>query len=338
MFGEFKNVYDVLKKDDRLVASDGTLMKNRIYELSSKLDETFLQLLLDNEVTKNIFFKNINGIFVFNSQKFNWIIDSKEFLPDSYSEYKKDIMLVDDNNNSISKRDNVVLSFPYKDCILEMDSTEETEKRKEVFFNETLMKKEIDTLLSPKVFANAKRISKNGEETAIDIHSDNLIIKGNNLLSMYSLVPRYKGKIKCMYWDVLYNKEKDYVPYNDSFKHTSWLTMMKNRLEVAHKLLSSDGSIWIQCDDNEMHYLKVLLDEIFERDNYVNTISVTMKNVAGASGGGEDKRFKKNIEYILVYAKDYNGLKQFSEVCDYIEMPEIIEMYKQEKKSWKYTS
>ena len=83
---------------------------------------------------------------------------------------------------------------------------------------------------------------------------------------------------------------------------------------------------------------KVLLDEIFERDNYVNTISVTMKNVAGASGGGEDKRFKKNIEYILVYAKDYNCLKQFSEVCDYIEMPEIIEMYKQEKKSWKYTS
>ena len=243
-----------------------------------------------------------------------------------------------DNNVSISKRDNVVLSFPYKDCILEMDSTEETEKRKEVFFNETLMKKEIDTLLSPKVFANVKRISKNGEETTIDIHSDNLIIKGNNLLSMYSLVPRYKGKIKCMYWDVLYNKEKDYVPYNDSFKHTSWLTMMKNRLEVAHKLLSSDGSIWIQCDDNEMHYLKVLLDEIFERDNYVNTISVTMKNVAGASSGGEDKRFKKNIEYILVYAKDYNGLKQFSEVCDYIEMPEIIEMYKQEKKSWKYTS
>lgn len=120
MFGEFENVYDVLKNDDRLIASDGTLMKNRIYELSSKLDETFLQLLLDNEVTKNMFFKNVNGIFVFDSQKFNWVIDSKEFLPDSYSEYKKDIMLVDDNNNSISKRDNVVLSFPYKDCMLSL--------------------------------------------------------------------------------------------------------------------------------------------------------------------------------------------------------------------------
>ena len=92
MFGEFENVYEVLKKDDRLVASDGTLMKNRIYELSSKLDETFLQLLLDNEVTKNMFFRNVNGIFVFDSQKFNWVIDSKEFLPDSYSKYQKDII------------------------------------------------------------------------------------------------------------------------------------------------------------------------------------------------------------------------------------------------------
>lgn len=338
MFGDFENIYKVFRQDDRLVAANGTLMKNKIFELASGLDEDFLQLLLDNDITKDMFFKNVKGIFVFDAQKFNWVIDSKNFLPDSYSQYKNDIMLVDYNNNSIAKRDKVTLSFPYKDCVLEMDSTEETEKRKEVFFNETLMKSEIDTLLSPKIFSKATRINEDGEEAAINIQNDNLIIKGNNLLSMYSLLPRYKGKIKCMYWDVLYNKEKDYVPYNDSFKHTSWLTMMKNRLEVAYKLLKLEGSMWIQCDDNEMHYLKVLLDEIFGRDNYVNTISVTMKNVAGASGGGEDKRFKKNIEYILVYARDYDSLRQFSEVCDYIEMPEIIEMYKQEKKSWKYTS
>lgn len=338
MLEEFENVYEVLKKDDRLLTYDGILMKNKIYELASGLDGKFLQLLLDSEDTKEMFFKEVNGIFVFDSQKFNWVIDSKNFLPDSYSQYKKDIMLVDNNNNSIAKRDNVVLSFPYKDCVLEMDSTEESEKRKEVFFNETLMKKEIDSLLAPKVFNNVKRISEDGEEPVVDVQNDNMIIKGNNLLAMHSLLPRYKGMIKCMYWDVLYNKEKDYVPYNDSFKHTSWLTMMKNRLEVAYRLLKPEGSMWVQCDDNEMHYLKVLMDEIFGRDNYVNTISVTMKNVAGASGGGEDKRFKKNIEYILVYAKDYSSLRQFSEVCDYIEMPEIIEMYKKEKKSWKYTS
>lgn len=338
MFGDFEKIYGVLKKDERLVASDGTLMKNKVYELAANLDSALLKALLDNETTKNMFFTNVDGVFVFDSQKFSWVIDSKDFLPDSYSQYKNDIMLVDDNGNAISKRDKVVLSFPYKDCVLEMDSTEETEKRKEVFFNEILMKNELDTLLSPKAFANVRKVDADGEHQVIEYKNESMVIKGNNLLSMYSLVPRYKGKIKCMYWDVLYNKEKDYVPYNDSFKHTSWLTMMKNRLEVAYKLLKPEGSIWIQCDDNEMHYLKVLLDEVFGRDNYVNTISVTMKNVAGASGGGEDKRFKKNIEYILVYAKEYDKLRQFSEVCDYIEMPEIIEMYKQEKKSWKYTS
>lgn len=338
MFGDFEKIYGVLKKDERLVASDGTLMKNKVYELAANLDSALLKALLDNETTKNMFFTNVDGVFVFDSQKFSWVIDSKDFLPDSYSQYKNDIMLVDDNGNAISKRDKVVLSFPYKDCVLEMDSTEETEKRKEVFFNEILMKNELDTLLFPKAFANVRKVDADGEHQVIEYKNESMVIKGNNLLSMYSLVPRYKGKIKCMYWDVLYNKEKDYVPYNDSFKHTSWLTMMKNRLEVAYKLLKPEGSIWIQCDDNEMHYLKVLLDEVFGRDNYVNTISVTMKNVAGASGGGEDKRFKKNIEYILVYAKEYDKLRQFSEVCDYIEMPEIIEMYKQEKKSWKYTS
>ena len=239
MFGDFENVYVVLKKDERLLASDGTLMKNKIFELASELDETFIKNLLENDVTKNMFFKKINDIFVFDAQKFNWTIDSKEFLPESYSQYKNDIMLVDDNNNSIAERGRVTLSFPYKDCILEMDSTEETEKRKEVFFNETLMKNEIDTLLSPKAFSKAMRISIDGEEPAINFENENLIIKGNNLLAMYSLLPRYKGAIKCMYWDILYNREKDYVPYNDSFKHTSWLTMMKNRLDIAKQLQHS---------------------------------------------------------------------------------------------------
>ena len=338
MFGEFEKVYKVLKQDERLVAANGTLMKNKIFELASGLDEDFLQLLLDNDITKDMFFKNVKGIFVFDAQKFNWVIDSKDFLPDSYSQYKNDIMLVDDNNNSIAKRDKVTLSFPYKDCVLEMDSTEETEKRKEVFFNETLMKSELDTLLSPKAFSNVTKINENGEDIAIDFENDNLIIKGNNLLAMYSLLPRYKGKIKCMYWDILYNREKDYVPYNDSFKHTSWLTMMKNRLDVAKQLLRPDGVIFLQCDDTEMHYLKVMCDEIFTRDNYVNTLSVKMKNLAGASGGGEDKRFKKNIEYILIYAKDYESLEPFEGVYVYTEMSELIQQYIDNGVSWKYNT
>ena len=207
MFGDFEKIYGVLKKDERLVASDGTLMKNKVYELAANLDSALLKALLDNETTKNMFFTNVDGVFVFDSQKFSWVIDSKDFLPDSYSQYKNDIMLVDDNGNAISKRDKVVLSFPYKDCVLEMDSTEETEKRKEVFFNEILMKNELDTLLSPKAFANVRKVDADGEHQVIEYKNESMVIKGNNLLSMYSLVPRYKGKIKCMYWDVLYNKE-----------------------------------------------------------------------------------------------------------------------------------
>ena len=338
MFGDFEKIYGVLKKDERLVASDGTLMKNKVYELAANLDSALLKALLDNETTKNMFFTNVDGVFVFDSQKFSWVIDSKDFLPDSYSQYKNDIMLVDDNGNAISKRDKVVLSFPYKDCVLEMDSTEETEKRKEVFFNEILMKNELDTLLSSKAFANVRKVDADGEHPVIEYKNESMVIKGNNLLAMHSLKAKYKGKIKCMYWDILYNREKDYVPYNDSFKHTSWLTMMKNRLDIAKQLLRKDGVIFLQCDDTELHYLKVLCDEIFERTNYVNTISVKMKDGAGASGGGEDKRFKKNIEYILIYAKQYGEMDKFKNVYKYTEIYELVQWYKDNNVSWKYGS
>ncbi len=332
-------IYDILKKDADLVNAEGELLKNVIYEKAMKMDASLLRLLYSETVTKEMFFTDVEGVAVFDKVKFGWLLDSKDFLPDSYTMFKNQIMLVDGNNESLVGNKEVVLSFPYKDCLLEMDSTEETEVRREVFYNETLMKAEIDTMLDPKCFSNIKKVSAEGESEVLEFNdTDNLIIKGNNLLSMYSLLPRYKERVKCMYWDILYNREKDYVPYNDSFKHTSWLTMMKNRLKVAQDLLKPEGVIFLQCDDTEMHYLKVLCDEIFKRENYVNTISVTMKNVAGASGGGEDKRFKKNIEYILIYAKDYSSLEPFSSVFEYVELSDLIETYKNENRSWKYTT
>lgn len=81
---------------------------------------------------------------------------------------------------------------------------------------------------------------------------------------------------------------------------------MKKRLVLLRDLLSEDGTIWIQIDDEEQAYLKVLCDEVFGRGNFINMISVNMKNIAGVSGGGEDKRLKKNCEYILAYAKEYS--------------------------------
>ena len=116
------------------------------------------------------------------------------------------------------------------------------------------------------------------------------------------------------------------------------MNLMRARLVLLRMLLSEDGTIWIQIDDEEQAYLKVLCDEVFGRANFINMVSVNMKNSAGASGGGEDKRLKKNCEYILAYAKNYSLLPLFNGPYSYTEMSELIQQYIEEGKSWKYTS
>nr|WP_308436020.1 site-specific DNA-methyltransferase [Mycoplasmopsis bovis] len=128
-------------------------------------------------------------------------------------------------------------------------------------------------MLSPKVLGSAKKYSKNGiEEINQFSENDNLIIKGNNLIALASLLKRYEGKVKCIYIDPPYNTGNDSFNYNDKFNHSSWLVFMKNRLELAKRLLRDDGVIFVQCDDNEQAYLKVLMDEIFEKNNHYGMI------------------------------------------------------------------
>lgn len=302
-----EKIYSVLEKDSRLVDEEGKLLKNKVQELAQKMDSELLRLILNDDYCKPLFIQDVDGIQVFDKDKFCWVINSKDFLPDGFTKYKNAILLTDENGNSIKKSSDVVLEFPFKDCYLEADSTKDTDEREEVFYNETLMKSEIDTLLAPKAFCNAKKYDSDGEHEVTSItDKDNLIIKGNNLLALHSLVPKYKGQIKLMYWDVLYNTESDKVPYADSFKHTSWLTMMKNRLEVAKILLKDDGVICIQCDDNEQAYLTILCDEIFGRKNRVNTLVVEMASTGGLKRSHKDKHFLKTKEYILVYGKTSN--------------------------------
>nr|WP_307919686.1 site-specific DNA-methyltransferase [Mycoplasmopsis bovis] len=131
-------------------------------------------------------------------------------------------------------------------------------------------------MLSPKVLGSAKKYSKNGiEEINQFSENDNLIIKGNNLIALASLLKRYEGKVKCIYIDPPYNTGNDSFNYNDKFNHSSWLVFMKNRLELAKRLLRDDGVIFVQCDDNEQAYLKVLMDEIFEKNNHYGCIDHT---------------------------------------------------------------
>lgn len=172
----------------------------------------------------------------------------------------------------------------------------------------------------------------------VDSETENILIHGDNLLALKALEKKYSKQIKCIYIDPPYNINAANEHYDDLIEHSMWLDLMRKRLVMLRSLLAKEGSIWIQIDDEEMAYLKVLCDEVFGRNNYVNTISVNMKNVAGVSGGGEDKRLKKNCEFILIYAKSYPDMDLFKPQYIYTELSELIQQYVTEGKSWKYTT
>lgn len=197
--------------------------------------------------------------------------------------------------------------------------------------------------------------------------TQNLFVEGDNLEVLKLLQKSYANKVKVIYIDPPYNTGEEFI-YPDKFqenldtylkytgqvddegmkfssntesigrKHTNWLRMMYPRLFLAKNLLSSDGVIFISIDDNECANLKTICDEVFGGENYINTISINMKNIAGASGGGQDKKLKKNVEYLHVYSKNYSEFNPFENVFDLIPIPELVERYKEEDKSWKYTS
>lgn len=306
---------------------------NVIKDCAERGDIKLLAPLLKNSSIKKAFFTPVLDSFVFNTVRF------KEFLEyssacNSYSKYlgqkiglyMGDIPLID--------RSEVVLNFPFKDCTLEggqrkedgLDTyfeydekeqryTEKKSKRREVFYNEVLARDEIDSLFSPKAFCNAKRyesgksslckkLNRDAELNkkrglSEDTITDNLIIKGNNLLALHSLKEEFIGKVKLIYIDPPYNTGNDSFAYNDNFNHSSWLTFMKNRLEIARELLKEDGAIFVQCDDNEQAYLKLLMDDVFGRENFISTI--VWKRKRGRDNSA--RWFSKAHEYFLVFAK-----------------------------------
>jgi len=169
---------------------------------------------------------------------------------------------------------------------------------------------------------------------------DNRLIFGDNLLALKALEQEFTGKIKCIYIDPPYNTGQAFDYYDDGLEHSIWLSVMRDRLEILHRLLTPDGTLFVQLNDEELAYCKILLDEIFGRANFLNQVSAKMKQTAGASGGGEDKRLKKNLEYVLIYAKDREGnygFRQFNDVYEETDLFEVIEDMRSEEKSWKYT-
>lgn len=140
-------------------------------------------------------------------------------------------------------------------------------------------------------------------------NSDNILIHGDNLLALKALENNYSNKIKCIYIDPPYNTGSAFEHYDDNLEHSIWLNLMKYRLELLKELLSDDGLIWIQIDDGEMAYLKVLCDEIFGRNNFINSIAIKVSPPNGVKMQHAEKKILKEKEYILVYSKKRDCVK-----------------------------
>lgn len=295
----------LLKGDSNYVDESGELLRARLIDHAYKLDHSLICLLLtDNEIAER-FFEEINGRWIFNYSTFVDYVNRREFLPGFHTKFRNKIILTIDNK-SLTERGEVALVWPYKDCVLEGGQTKEKEKRKEIFFNEVIAQDEINRMLHPKVLTNWKRHTAAGEQQVTEIQRnadgtirENLIIKGNNLIALHSVKLQFREQVKLIYIDPPYNTGSDSFGYNDNFNHSSWLTFMRNRLEVAKELLRNDGVIFVQCDDNEQAYLKVLMDEVFGSQNFVSN-SVVVINRGGRDYGG----IARTHEYLLVYSKE----------------------------------
>lgn len=322
----YDNLIEKLKTKEEYFDENGELLKSKVIYEAQNDSESILEVLLSDEKLTNTYFKTIKDTKIFLKDKFINTINHKEFFPSSYTSYLNYIGL-SDGTDFIKKSKDVVLNFPYKDCVLEGGQSREEQSLKEFFYNETLANDEVDRLLHPKVFTNIRKYTKDGvEENPSFKHTDNLLIKGNNLIALHSLVKRYEGRVKLIYIDPPYNTDSDSFQYNDSFNHSSWLTFMKNRLDIAKKMLDENGFIFIQIDDKEVFYLKILCDEIFGKDNFISSITVKMSHLSGMKMSHRSKKIPKIKEHILVFSKNKN-LIEFNEEMIETEWDEVLSRY-----------
>lgn len=299
-------IENLLKTIPNLATENGELKINKIKEEIENSNPQILEVLLKNKSVKKEFFTPVLDSFIFKTREFKEFLDFS-FACNSYSKYLGKKIGLYFADEELTDNTEVVLNFPFKDCVLEGGQTKEDGletfykfnektceyekencKRKEIFYNQILARDEIDSLFSPKAFTNAKVYDKTGQKACTKLNrdaeinkkrgldentiTDNLIIKGNNLLALHSLKEEFAGKVKLVYIDPPFNTGKDSFVYNDKFSRSSWLTFMKNRLEVAKDLLKEDGSIFVHVDENQSHYIKILLDSIFYEHNFMNEI------------------------------------------------------------------
>lgn len=308
----FIELENLLRMESTYCTEDGVLLKNAIVEAALALRPELIAKLLSHDGLKRNFFTEVEGVLVFDKVKFQKFVMNKRFLPDSYTSFKNKVGLTNEDGDFLSESREVVLSWPYKDCVLEGGQTKEDVKRNEVFWNEILAPDEINRLTEPKVLTKFKRYDVDGEHEVDSISmDDNLIIKGNNLLALHSLKRKYAGKVKLIYIDPPYyftkHKESDSFNYNSNFRLSTWLTFMHNRLSVAKELLKNGGVILCHIKEDGVHWLKVLMEEIFKVENFVETF--IWKNTDNPDS--LSKKSRSSVEYILCYEVNKDSSVQY---------------------------
>ena len=311
----------LLGKHQNYLTQNGEINTPLLYRYAQECNTDLLTLLSTDDDARNEFFIRHGEHIIFVRDRFIDYIHHKDFLANSYTAYKNKVGLAGlaryGDLSLLKSMHDVVLSFPFKDCVLEGGQNKDEAKRNELYYNRVLAANEIDRLLDPKVLTNTQRYTEHGRQplteftrdanineqrgSSADTITDNLIIKGNNLLALHTLREQFAHKVKLIYIDPPYNTGNDSFHYNDNFNHSTWLVFMKNRLEAARELLRQDGVIFVQCDDNEQAYLKVLMDEVFKQENFVANF-MWMKTSTPPS---LSKNVRKKLEYILCYQ---NGL------------------------------
>ena len=321
---------NVLKKDTRLW-DENYLNKPLLFELLENYDKELFELLLTDKEIKAKFFVQVGASYIFKYEEFRFFIEQNN-LDGSYTKYSNTIGL-SNKGKFLTENTDYILDWPYKDTVLQggMSSEEDEDiyideenfseipkKRKEIFYNNIIADKEIDRLLDKKAFKNFIRYTAKGKKEVTEIKRDengiikeNLLIKGNNLLALHSLKEQFAGEVKLIYIDPPYNTggSEEIFTYNNTFNHSTWLTFMKNRLDVAQYFLREDGFIAIAIDHAELFYLGVLADQIFGRDNRVGLVTVVHK----PEGRQHSKFFSPSNEYMLVYAKN-KDIAKFNKV------------------------
>ncbi|OOQ08271.1 site-specific DNA-methyltransferase [Helicobacter pylori] len=299
--------------------------KERLETLIIEHDEKLLTFMLEHENAndyKNAFFKMIANSLVFNEKALLECLEIKE-LEKSFTRFKNKIGLFS-QGRPIKSSELVVLNFPFKDNVLLGSAKDNSTKSNELFYHEILHKKEIDTLLNKKALCHFEMHGEGDLQSALKDKSTNYLIKGNNLIALHSLKKKFAKQVKCIYIDPPYNTGNDSFNYNDNFNHSSWLVFMKNRLEAAREFLSDDGSIYISLDYNEVHYCKVLMDEIFGVENFQREIIWRIGWLSGYKTSINN--FIRNHDTILFYSKNADKLffnKKYIENKDFKELIKI---------------